>query len=103
MKKLTIKDAELRGKRILMRVDFNVPLDENLHITDDKRILAALPTIEYAVKEGGKVILMSHLVICSYVLDLSYLTVTVISTNGPRGPNVTRKPSLLFQVHKPDT
>jgi len=61
MRKLTIKNADLRGKRVLMRVDFNVPLDENLHISDDKRILAALPTIKYAVEEGAKVVLMSHL------------------------------------------
>jgi len=61
MKKLTIKDVDLKGKRLLMRVDFNVPLDENQRITDDKRIGASLPTIQYAVDQGAKVILMSHL------------------------------------------
>ena len=61
MKKLTIKDVDLKGKRLLMRVDFNVPLDENQRITDDKRIRASLPTIRYAVERGAKVILMSHL------------------------------------------
>ena len=61
MKKLTIDDVQLKGKRVLVRVDFNVPLDENQKITDDKRITAALPTIEKIIKDGGKTILMSHL------------------------------------------
>ena len=61
MKKLTIKDIPLKGKRLLMRVDFNVPLDANQNITDDKRIQAALPTIKYAADQGARVILMSHL------------------------------------------
>ena len=60
MNKLTVEDLELGGKRILMRVDFNVPL-ENGTVANDKRIKAALPTIEYIVKNGGKLILMSHL------------------------------------------
>jgi len=61
MNKLTIDDVQLNGKRVLVRVDFNVPLDENQKITDDKRITAALPTIEKIIKDGGKTILMSHL------------------------------------------
>jgi len=61
MAKKTIKDIDIKGKRVLMRVDFNVPLDENLNITDDIRIRSALPTIKYAVDKGAKVILMSHL------------------------------------------
>jgi phosphoglycerate kinase len=62
MPKLTIRDLDLKAKKILMRVDFNVPLDEKLNITDDTRIKATLPTIKYALEKGaGKVILMSHL------------------------------------------
>ncbi len=61
MNKLSIDNVELKGKRVLVRVDFNVPLDENRNITDDRRITAALPTINKIIKEGGKAILMSHL------------------------------------------
>ncbi len=61
MAKKTIKDIDLKGKRVLMRVDFNVPLDDKLNITDDIRIRSALPTIKYAIEGRAKVILMSHL------------------------------------------
>ncbi len=61
MAKKTIKDIDLKGKRVLMRVDFNVPLDDKLNITDDIRIRSAVPTIKYAIDQGAKVILMSHL------------------------------------------
>lgn len=61
MTKLTVRDVDVKGKRVLMRVDFNVPLDEHLNITSDKRIQAALPTIEYLVERGARVVLISHL------------------------------------------
>ncbi len=61
MNKLTIDDVQLKGKRVLVRVDFNVPLDENQKITDDRRITSALPTIKKIIADGGKAILMSHL------------------------------------------
>ena len=61
LNKKTIKDLEIRGKKILVRCDFNVPIDEKGNITDDTRIKAAVPTIEYILNNGGSVILMSHL------------------------------------------
>ncbi|MGE5314053.1 MAG: phosphoglycerate kinase [Acidobacteriota bacterium] len=61
MNKLTINDIELAGKRVLVRVDFNVPLDEHQNITDDTRIVESLPTIKKILADGGKAILMSHL------------------------------------------
>lgn len=61
LNKMTIEDLNLKGKRVFIRADFNVPLDENLKITDDRRIRSTLPTINYAIDEGAKVILASHL------------------------------------------
>jgi phosphoglycerate kinase len=57
----SIKDIKIKDKKVLIRVDFNVPLDEACKITDDSRIKAAIPTIKYAVDSGAKVIVMSHL------------------------------------------
>jgi phosphoglycerate kinase len=59
--KLTVNDIDVEGKRVFCRVDFNVPLDENRQITDDTRIVAALPTIRHIMDRGGRLILASHL------------------------------------------
>ena len=56
-----ISDISLKGKKVLIRVDFNVPLDKHFNITDDSRIKAALPTIKKVIADGGKAIIMSHL------------------------------------------
>ena len=61
MSKKTVSDIDLKGKKVLMRADFNVPLDENGVITDETRITAALPTINYILEQGASVILMSHM------------------------------------------
>ena len=64
MPKLSIRDLDLAGKRVFIRVDFNVPLQKNaqgaMEITSDKRIKASLPTIQYALEAGAAVILASH-------------------------------------------
>ena len=60
LNKQFLEDLELKGKKVLIRVDFNVPVDADLTITDNGRILAALPTIRYVLEQGGKAILMSH-------------------------------------------
>jgi len=61
MNKKSIKDTDITGKRVLTRVDFNVPLDKQQNVTDDNRIRAALPTIKFILEKGAKLILMSHL------------------------------------------
>ena len=61
MSKKTVKDIDLRGKKVFVRCDFNVPMDENQNITDNRRIVAALPTIKYLIEQNCKIILSSHL------------------------------------------
>ena len=61
MAKKTIADVDVSGQTVLMRVDFNVPLDDSLQITDDRRIRMALPSIQSVLDRGGKLVLMSHL------------------------------------------
>ncbi len=61
MNKKTVKDVDVKGKKVLVRCDFNVPLDENGNITDENRINGALPTIKYLMEHGAKVILCSHM------------------------------------------
>jgi phosphoglycerate kinase len=60
MNKKTVKDVDLKGKRVIMRVDFNVPMKDGA-VTDDKRIKASLPTIQYVIDQGASLVLMSHL------------------------------------------
>ena len=61
MSKKTVKDIDLKGKKVFVRCDFNVPMDENRNITDNTRIVAALPTIKYLLEQNCKIILASHL------------------------------------------
>lgn len=61
MNKKTVRDVDVKGKKVLVRCDFNVPLDENGNITDENRIIGALPTIKYLMEHGAKVILCSHM------------------------------------------
>ena len=61
MNKKTVRDIDLKNKRVLVRCDFNVPMDENRNITDNRRIVAALPTIKYLLEQNCKIVLCSHL------------------------------------------
>ena len=77
LNKLSIKDLNIKGKKLFIRVDFNVPLDENLNITDDRRIRSALPTINYAIDEGSKIIIASHLGSPKGKIDRKYTLASV--------------------------
>ncbi len=78
MAKLTVEDLNLKGKKVLMRVDFNVPL-KNGSVADDHRITAALPTIKYVINHGGKAILFSHLGRVKKLDDKSKLSLKPVS------------------------
>ena len=77
LNKLSLRDLDIKGKRLFIRADFNVPLDEDLNVTDDRRIRSTLPTINYAVDEGAKVILASHLGRPEGKVDKRYSLVSV--------------------------
>ena len=58
---MTIETCDFKGKKVIVRVDFNVPLDDNGNITDDTRIRGALPTLKKVLADGGSLIIMSHM------------------------------------------
>ena len=61
MNKKTVRDIDLKNKKVFLRCDFNVPMDENKNITDNRRIVASIPTIKYLLDNNCAVILASHL------------------------------------------
>jgi phosphoglycerate kinase len=75
-----IHTYDFNGKRALIRVDFNVPLDENLNVTDDTRITAAIPTIKMIIEKGGSVVLMSHLGRPTEVFEEKFSLKNIVST-----------------------
>lgn len=77
-----LSEADLKGKKVFVRADLNVPLDDNQNITDDTRIRAAIPTIKYLIEKGAKVILSSHLVcgffeLCGFGYWVSLFLITL--------------------------
>ncbi len=80
--KLSIQEIPIKGKRVFIRADFNVPMDSNMVITDDSRIRATLPTITFALDEGAKVILASHLGRPKGKVDLRYTLAPVAKRLG---------------------
>lgn len=109
MNKLSVRDLDCQNKRVLIRVDFNLPLDENGRVTDETRVIAALPTIKTVLEQGGKAILISHLgrpqgkVVESMrlkpVVDVlsKHLGQKVLSVNDCIGPEVEQ----LVETMKP--
>lgn len=68
-----LKESDLKGKKVLVRTDFNVPLDANLNVTDDTKLINALPTLNYLINYGAKVIICSHLVSISLLFWVYFL------------------------------
>lgn len=64
----SLKEGDLKGKKVFVRADLNVPLDDNFKITDDTRIRAAVPTIKYLMSNGARIILSSHLVCVLFLI-----------------------------------
>ena len=96
MEKLTLRDLDLTGKRVLMRVDFNVPLSKDGKITDDSRIAASLPSIRYVQEQGGSLILMSHLGRPDGRVDPKYsLSVCANRLSEPLGKKVMMAPDCV--------
>lgn len=86
-----IDTYDFKGKKAIVRVDFNVPLDENFNITDDTRIRAALPTLKKVLAEGGSLILMSHLDVLrelilsspSSIFSVTFLNASAFRSSSP--------------------
>ncbi|MCC3161085.1 MAG: phosphoglycerate kinase [Mollicutes bacterium PWAP] len=90
MNKKTIKDFDLKGKKVIIRVDFNVPIKNGV-VTSDKRIKAALPTIKYAIEKGAKIILLSHLGRIKRKDDLIKLSLKPVAQNLSNKLNINVK------------
>ena len=88
MAKKTVEDINVKGKRVLCRVDFNVPLTEDMKVADDKRIVAAMPTIQYLLDHEAKVILCSHLGRPKGKVDMKYTLAPVAQRLSELLPNV---------------
>lgn len=102
-----IDTYDFKGKKAIVRVDFNVPLDENFNITDDTRIRAALPTLKKVLAEGGSLILMSHLDVLrelilsspSSIFSLTSLSVSAFRFSSPTtARRLTSRPPRSSQV-----
>lgn len=102
-----IDTYDFKGKKAIVRVDFNVPLDENFNITDDTRIRAALPTLKKVLAEGGSLILMSHLDVLrelilsspSSIFSVTFLSVSVFRFSSPTtARRLTNRPPRSSQV-----